>query len=44
MIGSNNYLEEVSKHFGGLKVTDFPMYVQGLEFKKSKKESGKNWI
>ncbi|RNA21488.1 hypothetical protein BpHYR1_029191, partial [Brachionus plicatilis] len=40
VIGSSNYLQEVSQHFGGLKVTDFPMYVQGLEFKKSKKSRG----
>ncbi|CAF0784851.1 unnamed protein product [Brachionus calyciflorus] len=39
IIDSNNYLEEVSKHFGGLKVTDFPLYVQGLEIKQSKSSS-----
>ena len=25
---------DISKHFGGLQVTDFPLYVQGLEFKQ----------
>lgn len=28
-------LEDISKHFGGLQVTDFPLYVQGLEFKQN---------
>lgn len=28
------YIEDISKHFGGLQVTDFPLYVQGLEFKQ----------
>jgi hypothetical protein len=26
---------EVAKHFGGLSVTDFPVYVQGLELRQS---------
>lgn len=25
----------MSKHFSGLQITDFPLYVQGLEFKQS---------
>jgi hypothetical protein len=29
------FLIEVSKHFGGLRVIDFPVYVQGLELKEA---------
>ena len=28
-------LLDVSKHFSGLQITDFPLYVQGLEFKQN---------
>lgn len=30
----NSRCLDISKHFGGLQVTDFPLYVQGLEFKQ----------
>ena len=37
-MNKNNFYDiflDVSKHFNGLQITDFPLYVQGLEFKQS---------
>ncbi len=27
-------IQDIAKHFGGLKIIDFPVYVQGLELKQ----------
>lgn len=35
---------DIAKHFGGLQITDFPLYVQGLEFKQSSGNSNNNKV